>query len=140
MQFETEQHAGETESVLKEVVAMTANEHRTKTYELFHAIEGMGAKDIEDMVAEYIRCKLKENDYDVIIKDVILYGSRSQGLESKDSDIDILVEYMGDKREDDMFNLLHEDGLTIGGIVVDINPITAGRSGTIEMYLGERVI
>ena len=34
-----------------------------------------------------------------------------------------------------MFNLLHEDKFSIGGVKVDINPITECRIGTLEEYL-----
>lgn len=31
-----------------------------------------------------------------------------------------------------MFNLLHEDKFRIGGVLVDINPITEYKTGTLE--------
>ncbi len=31
--------------------------------------------------------------------------------------------------------MLHEDGMTIAGIKLDINPITEGKTGTMENYL-----
>ena len=34
-----------------------------------------------------------------------------------------------------MFNLLHEDKFRIGGVLVDINPITEYKTGTLEEYL-----
>lgn len=34
-----------------------------------------------------------------------------------------------------MFNLLHEDKFTIGGVKIDINPITANETVTLEEYL-----
>ena len=34
-----------------------------------------------------------------------------------------------------MFNLFHEDKFKIGGILVDINPITEYKTGTLEEYL-----
>ena len=34
-----------------------------------------------------------------------------------------------------MFNAFNEDGLTIGGIRVDINPIIKGKTGTLATYL-----
>ena len=49
--------------------------------------------------------------------------------------MDVVVEYIGDEREDDMFNLLHEDKFSIGGVKVDINPINEYRTGTLEEYL-----
>ena len=49
----------------------------------------------------------------------------------------MVVEYTGSTREDDLFNMLHEDSIYIAGIQVDINPITEGRTGTLETYLPE---
>ena len=43
--------------------------------------------------------------------------------------------YKGSIREDDFFDMLHEDGMTIAGIKLDINPITEGKTGTMENYL-----
>ena len=47
----------------------------------------------------------------------------------------MVVEYKGDIREDTFFDILHEDGMEICGVQVDINPITEGKSGTLESYL-----
>lgn len=67
-----------------------------------------------------------------------LCGSRSRGLEQKGSDIDIVFEYEGSMREDDVFNILHSSDYQIcygQGIKVDINPLNAMQSGTIQDYL-----
>lgn len=53
----------------------------------------------------------------------------------KDSDLDVVVELSTAEREDDLFNAFNEDGLHIGEVKVDINPITAQRTGTLESYL-----
>lgn len=82
-----------------------------------------------------MNAKLAENDFDASIRGVILSGSRCRGLEKPHSDLDVVVEYIGEEREDDMFNLFHEDKFSIGGIKVDINPITAYKTGTLEEYL-----
>ena len=72
---------------------------------------------------------------------VIISGSRCRGLESKNSDIDIVVEYKGSEHEDTPFNAFNEDGLTIGGVKVDINPITEGTESyqdtTIDIVSGK---
>ena len=56
-------------------------------------------------------------------------------MEGKNSDLDVVVQLSGNEREDDLFNLLHEDKFRIGGVVVDINPITEYKTGTLEEYL-----
>ncbi len=72
---------------------------------------------------------------------VIISGSRCRGLESKNSDIDIVVEYKGSEHEDTLFNAFNEDGLTVGGVKVDINPITEGTESyqdtTIDIVSGK---
>ncbi len=47
----------------------------------------------------------------------------------------MVVELSTNEREDDLFNTFNEDGLHIGGIKVDINPITEQRTGSLETYL-----
>lgn len=57
------------------------------------------------------------------------------GIGKNDSDFDVVVEYTGEETEDDLFNVFNEDGFTIGGIKVDINPITESKTGTLGAYL-----
>ena len=108
---------------------------RQKTDNLFHEIDGQSASEIEQTVWDYIDSKTQENALDVQIEDVVLTGSRSRGLEQSGSDLDIVVEYKGSEREDNFFEILHEDNLTIGGVFVDINPIKEEKSGTLQTYL-----
>ena len=110
-------------------------EFKEKTEECFRPINGLSATEIEEMVEEYVNAKLMENDFDASIRGVVLSGSRCRGLEKQYSDLDVVVEYSGDEREDDMFNLLHEDKFSIGCVKIDINPITAYKTGTLEEYL-----
>ena len=62
------------------------------------------------------------------------------GNKKMDSDIDIVFEYRGDIREDDLFNLFHEDGFRIGIHKVDINPIKEDKSGNIAEFLQQATI
>lgn len=110
-------------------------EFKAKTEECFRPINGLSATEIEEMVEEYVNAKLDENDFDASIHGVVISGSRCRGLEKQHSDLDVVVEYIGDEREDDMFNLLHEDKFSISGIRVDINPISKYKTGTLEEYL-----
>lgn len=79
--------------------------------------------------------KIIENDLDAQVENVIISGSRCRGIEKNGSDLDVVVDYKGTIREDDFFNILHEDGFTIAGIVVDINPITEDKTGLLAEYL-----
>ena len=73
-------------------------------------------------------------------EDIRIYGSYSKGNNKETSDLDFIVQYSGSMREDDAFNMLNDEKLTIedvnGRIVeIDINPINAEQSGTIEENL-----
>ena len=100
----------------------SSSEEKTKQY--FRPIEGMTADRIEEDVREYIQMKIRKYHLPIQIREVMVYGSRSRGTEKADSDLDILFEYAGAWREDDIFNLLHEDDFCIGEVKVDINPVT----------------
>ena len=110
---------------------------RAKTEELFHSLDGQSAEDIEKTVYAYVQSQIDEYGLDAKIVDVVISGSRCRGIEKENSDLDVVVEYTGSIREDDLFNMLHEDSIYIAGIQVDINPITEGRTGTLETYLPE---
>ncbi len=111
------------------------SDFRKKTKEMFHDINGQTPEDVEQTAYAYIKSKIDECEVDAEIVDVIISGSRCRGLEGENSDIDIVVEYKGSEHEDTLFNALNEDGLMIGGIKVDITPITEGKTGTLATYL-----
>ena len=108
---------------------------RARTEELFHSLDGQSADDIEKTVYAYVQSQIDEYGLDAEIVDVVVAGRRCRGIEQENSDLDVVVEYTGSTREDDLFNMLHEDSIYIAGIQVDINPITEGRTGTLETYL-----
>lgn len=111
------------------------SDFRKKTTEQFHPVDGMSTGEIEEMVSYYVQPKIIENDLDAQVENVIISGSRCRGIEKNGSDLDVVVDYKGTIREDDFFNILHEDGFTIAGIVVDINPITEDKTGLLAEYL-----
>ena len=82
---------------------------------------------------------MREQGLPIQFGEVLLYGSRSRGTEKQTSDLDILVEYKGTSREDDLFNLFHEDDFCIGGCKVDINPIKEEKSGSLTAFLQQAV-
>ena len=111
------------------------SDFRKKTTEQFHTVDGMSAGEIEEMISYYVQAKIIENDLDAQVENVILSGSRCRGIEKTGSDLDVVVDYKGTIREDDFFNILHEDGFAIAGITVDINPITEDKTGPLAEYL-----
>ena len=124
---EKKYHSEETEQ--------TVSRFREKTKQYFRPIEGMTAERIEEEVREYIQMKIQKYHMPIQIREVMVYGSRSRGTEKADSDLDILFEYAGAWREDDIFNLLHEDDFCIGEVKVDINPVTEEQSGDLSQRL-----
>lgn len=110
-------------------------EFKAKTEQCFQPIDGIGATEIEELMEEYVNTKLSENDFDAAVRGVVISGSSCRGVERKSSDLNVVVELPGDESEDDLFNLLHEDSFKIGGVPVDINPITKYKTGTQEEFL-----
>ena len=108
---------------------------KAKTNELFHEISEMNPAEIEETVKCHVQAQLDESGIDAVIVDVAVTGSRCRGLEQEGSDLDVVVELSTNEREDALFDMLNESGLHIGGVKVDINPITAQRTGSLETYL-----
>ena len=119
------------ESTPSSVVA----DFKAKTGELFHDISEMNPEEIEETVKCHVQAKIDEYNIDATIVDVAVTGRRCRGLEHESSDLDVVVELSTAEREDDLFNAFNEGGLHIGEVKVDINPITAQRTGTLETYL-----
>lgn len=102
---------------------------KARTEELWNGINGQTQEDIELTIYAYLQSKIDEYDMDIELVDVAVSGSRCRGLEQDNSDLDVVVEYRGGETEDFLFNTFNEDGLSIGGVKVDINPITEGKTG-----------
>ena len=92
-------------------------------------LEHYSENEIKDNIYRYIQEKLEENgidprDINIVASDI--HGSRKRGTAKVDSDLDVVFQYKGDLREDDLFNILNDNGdnnLYIDGIKVDLNPI-----------------
>ena len=119
------------EAVESKVIA----DFKAKTEELFHGVNGQTQEDIELNVYAYLQSKIDEYGMDIKLVDMAVAGSRCRGLEGAGSDLDVVVEYRGGESEDALFNAFNEDGFKIGGVKVDINPITEGKTGTLGEYL-----
>lgn len=123
------------EVVPKNQESSIITDFRAKTNEVFHDISEMNPAEIEETIKCHVQAKIDEYDIDATIIDAVVVGSRCRGLEKDSSDLDVVVELSTNEREDDLFNAFNEDGLHIGDVRVDINLITAQRTGTLETYL-----
>lgn len=101
-------------------------------------LEGYTEDEILADVRAFIEQQLADAGIEgVTIKGMALHGSRMRGDARADSDLDVVVEYEGDISEDAFFNLVNYDLNFRGpnGVIIDINPITRGKSGTLEQYM-----
>ena len=108
---------------------------RQRTDEAFHTINDCTAREFEEAVYNYVNSYMEEYAPGTEILDVILTGSRARGIERPDSDMDFVIDYNGEMKEYEMFNLLNHDGITLAGIKIDMNPIRIEESGMLEDYL-----
>ena len=100
-------------------------------------LENYSEEDIKKFVKEHFNSMLEGSDIDAKIVDIKVIGSRVNGNNGKNSDLDVLLEFDGNVSEDGLFNILNnkEDRLFLEGIPVDINPITKYKSGTIQEFM-----
>ena len=110
--------------------------NKSEATQQIQGLENYSVIQIKGLTRNYIEEKLLESNFDDInIKDIAIIGSRGRGNANTNSDLDIVVEYDGDISEDSLFNILNEDPMYIDDIQVDINPITASKTGTLSEYL-----
>ena len=110
----------------------------TEQLRVVPGLSGRSAQEIEQIALDYAREKLVEAGLanDVTLLGASVYGSRSrEGLYHDGSDIDVVISYDGEVREDDFFNILHGDEMAVDGIPLDINPISLDKTGTLEAYM-----
>ena len=99
-------------------------------------LEGYSETELKDMFRGDVEAMLEEAGIeDITIDDIAIHGSRARGTAKPHSDLDVVVAYSGDLREDDFFNLLHEEPHEINGITIDFNPIRKDESGSLKEYM-----
>ena len=99
-------------------------------------LNGMSRSEIEETVWAIAQAEIIENDLDARIQAVRVYGSRTRdGLYNEESDVDVVIAYEGNVREDDLFSVLNEAGYKVGNMKVDMNPIRPDKTGTLEDFL-----
>lgn len=102
---------------------------------LVQGLKDYTREEIKDLVKNHIETVMEEAGLDAQVIGVEIHGSRGRGDARPDSDLDVVVEYEGDMKEDGMFNLLNEDALRIDGVKVDVNPIRKQETGTLQEYM-----
>ena len=108
---------------------------KDKTKEMFHELDGMNSETIETNVKNIVQGIVNDYGMDVTIEDVVVSGSRCRGMEDKGADLDVVLYYSGSVREDDLFNTLHQSNIIMGGVNLDINPISQEQHGSLSEYL-----
>lgn len=130
------------EKLTSNAKALLENGVTRKTSELGRceaALNGMNRAEVEYDVLAHTRAVLEEMglENEVTLIGARVYGSRSRdGLYCEDSDLDVVLSYRGNLREDSFFDKLNSYGMTIAGIKVDINPISEERI-TLAEYIKE---
>lgn len=102
------------------------------------SLNGQSRAGIEETVLCYAQAQIDGMGLtdEVKLLGARVYGSRTrEGLYQEGSDVDVVLSYTGNIREDAFFNALHEDGMEIAGLPVDINPISEEKTGTLEAYM-----
>ena len=103
------------------------------------ALNGLSRAEVERGVLYHAQGILEdmglENEIELLAARV--HGSRSrEELYRDDSDLDVVLSYRGNIREDSFFNELNAHGIAMAGIKVDINPIAEERI-TLAEYMKE---
>ena len=102
-------------------------------------LNGLSRAEVERGVLYHAQGILEEigleNEVELLAARV--HGSRSrEELYRDDSDLDVVLSYRGNIREDSFFNELNAHGIAMAGIKVDINPIAEERI-TLAEYMKE---
>ena len=99
------------------------------------ALGDMSRSAIEETVLCYAQAQLEDMglEDEVKLNAARVYGSRTRaGLYNNGSDLDVVLFYTGNIREDDFFSALHKAGMAIVGIPLDITPVSENRTYTME--------
>ena len=102
------------------------------------ALGGMSRSAIEETVLCYAQAQLEDMGLakEVKLNAARVYGSRTRaGLYNDGSDLDVVLFYTGNIREDDFFSALHKAGMAIAGLPLDITPASENRTCTMEEYM-----
>lgn len=93
----------------------------------------------EELLREDVAAKLydasEEFGTEIRLVGLAVHGSRARGTNRADSDLDVVFEYEGDVSEDDLFDFVNGDPIEFYGLTVDLNPIRADKTGSLDDYM-----
>lgn len=128
--------------VLQGGIEMEVEKHNQVQFDRANIEDNFGdsVENITTLLKNDVLNVITENNLDDTefnLQDARIYGSYAKGKNNEKSDLDIIVQYSGNMREDDAFNMFADAGLVIvdkngNEIKVDVNPINIDKSGTIE--------
>lgn len=128
-------------NVVKDAKERLAEEELTPTSQIDikeAALNGQSRNDIEDTVLSLAQSEIEEQglENEVQLLGARVFGSRTrEGLYTDASDVDVVLSYTGNLKEDAFSNSLNEYGLSVAGLKIDINPIAVEQSGTLRKYM-----
>jgi len=109
------------------------------TEEKIKGLNNVTTDDIIDYIKYVIEDIISECDLNIEILDYYVHGSRVFGNPKEDSDLDVVVYYKGNMKEDALYNIFHDDDykdqFIYDGIVIDVNPIRDQETGSLKAYI-----
>lgn len=109
------------------------------TEEKIKGLNNVTTDDIIDYIKYVIDDIISECDLNIEILDYYVHGSRVFGNPKEDSDLDVVVYYKGNMKEDALYNIFHDDDykdqFIYDGIVIDVNPIRDQETGSLKAYI-----
>lgn len=112
------------------------------TYIFEEKIKGLNnvtTNDIIDYVKYIIEDIINECELDIEILDYYVHGSRVFGNPRENSDLDVVVYYKGNMKEDALYNIFHDeeykDQFIYDDIIIDVNPIRDQETGSLKEYI-----
>jgi len=109
------------------------------TEEKIKGLNNVTTDDIIDYIKYVIEDIISECDLNIEILDYYVHGSRVFGNPKEDSDLDVVVYYKGNMKEDALYNIFHDDDykdqFIYDDIVIDVNPIRDQETGSLKAYI-----
>ena len=114
-------------------------------YEIVDYIAGATEQEFYDLMKEDLKAAFNHYNEYFAGKDnkIEFVDLKAYQFGPANGTVKLLVEYKGNVREDDLFEMLKDQELTgsysdtysVNGVNIDVNPIKAEKSGTISQYL-----